>query len=176
MPLKCRSCGHINRDTAETCERCGCDLQYSLLFDTVIRNRKEESMFLFPLDVPDGDAVELIPEMDEELDTEEHFHSGKQNIESKASSALPGRSASPVSKEMQDKASHMLILATAELFFFMAMFMLLSMLAKIATPHLILPNWKLAVVCLCYYTFVTASSLYFTGKTTASVLASAIVR
>jgi len=98
MPLKCRSCGHLNRDKTETCERCGCDLQYSLLFDTVIRNRKEESPFLFPLDVPDGDEVDLIPEMDEELDTEEHFHSSKQNAESKASSTLPGRSASPVSK------------------------------------------------------------------------------
>ena len=176
MPLKCRSCGHLNRDQAETCERCGCDLQYSLLFDTVIRNRKEESRFLFPLNVPDGDEMEILPELDEELDTGETPYSGTQSQKVKPPSAPPVKSTSPVSRELQEKASHLLVLATAELLFFMALFLLLSMLAKVAAPHLILPNWKLAVACLCYYGFITVSSLYFTGKTTASVLAAAIIR
>lgn len=176
MPLKCRSCGHLNRDQAETCERCGCDLQYSLLFDTVIQNRKEESRFLFPLNVPDRDEMEILPELDEDLDREETSDFNNQGPVVNTPVSLPGKSTSPISRELQEKASHLLILATAELLFFMALFLLLSMLAKVAAPYLILPNWKLAVTCLCYYGFITVSSLYFTGKTTASVLAAAITR
>jgi len=176
MPLKCRSCGHLNRDNSETCERCGCDLQYSLLFDTVIRNRKQEPPFLFPLDVPDDDEIEVIPEIDEDLDTGETPYSSRKDEESETHSPFPDKAPLTISREMQDRANHFLMLATAELLLFMALFILFSMLAKIASPNLILPNWKLAVVSLCYYGFVTVSSLYFTGKTTASVLASAIVR
>ncbi|NOY23739.1 MAG: hypothetical protein GXO70_09570 [Acidobacteria bacterium] len=177
MPLKCRSCGHLNRDQAEACERCGCDLQYSLLFDTVIRNREDESRFLFPMDVPEGDEMEMIPEIDEDLYTGETAYSSNHDPKVKAPASPPGKSPpASVSRELQERASHMLVLATAELLLFMTFFMLLSMIAKITVPHLILANWKLAVVCLCYYSFVTVSSLYFTGETTASTLANAIIR
>ncbi len=121
--------------------------------------------------------MEMVPEMVEDLDTGKTSYSGNQNLKVEAP-ASPHRkpSSASVSRELQEKASHMLVMATAELLLFMTFFMLLSMIAKIAVPHLILPNWKLAVVCLCYYGFVTVSSLYFTGKTTASALANAIIR
>jgi len=147
-----------------------------VLFDTVIRNRKEEDRFLFPLDVPEGDEVEIIPDMDENLDTGETSYTRSQEPKLDKAPTSPRKGRPPISTELQEKASRILVLATAELLLFMVLFVLLSMLAKLAAPHLILPNWKLAIVCLCYYAFVTISSLYFSGKTTASILAASIVR
>jgi len=120
--------------------------------------------------------MEMVPQLDEDPDNEETSAFNNEGTVVPPPTSLPDKSTSPVSRELQEKASRLLVLATAELLFFMAFFLLLSMIAKLAGPHLILPNWKLAVVCLCYYCFVTVSSLYFTGKTTASVLAASIIR
>ncbi len=179
MPLKCRSCGHVNPDNADNCDRCGCDLQYSRLFETVVKNRERESRFLFPPVISDeGDS--LLPEIDEETavqsgtDKEERAHPGNPRpVSAQQQASSPS---SPVSRELQEKASQILVSVTGELLLFMVLFMVISILARIIAPQLILPNWKLAVVSLSDYGFITGSAMIFTGKSAASILTAPIIR
>ncbi len=177
MPVKCRSCGHLNKDEAKICEQCGCNLQYSLFFDTVIRNQKEESRFLFPINVSDDDEEVLFTE------AENHFtDDGSSDLDHKS---VIDRNPAPlkentntglISREVQERANQLLIIWTVEILLFMALFLILSMIAKIVAPELVFQNWKLSIVSLVYYGFITFSSLFFTGKTGAFILIGRIIQ
>ncbi|NOZ13775.1 MAG: zinc ribbon domain-containing protein [Acidobacteria bacterium] len=177
MPVKCRSCGHLNKDEVKSCERCGCDLRYSLLFDTVIRNRGEESQFLFPLNVPGEEEETIFPETGNDLDTGETIlpESRPHVEESPVFRQRKTGSARRIGTELQENAGQLLVTYTAEVLLFMILFLIVSMIARIAAPEFVFQNWRLGVVSLFYYGFATVSSWFFAGRTAASFLLAGII-
>lgn len=178
MPVKCRSCGHLNRDTSVTCERCSCDLQYSVLFEKLMKNRETDSGFLFPVNTGDEDPS-LLHEDADALDTEETPYSKPlsepEECDTGEMDAL--RTAKKANhQELQDHAHQWFLNVTAELLLFMGIFFILSVIVKLSAHNMLIPNWKIGVASLCYYGFITVYSLFFTGQSTGSRIAARIIR
>lgn len=166
MPLKCRSCGHLNKKTSEKCERCSCDLRYSAMFDDMVKMRDSESRYLFPL--PEQDDIIDEPPMSASLQTDEFPELKATPAEMNTSQVERKRKekadAARNAKQTDSPALVLFQFLAIELCLFMVIFFVLSVLAQATAPGIQIPNWKLTVVTLFFHVFLEGSMLWFGAR------------
>lgn len=135
------------------------------MFDDMMRIRESKSRYLFPLP-EDEHMTDGVPLISDDLEEEPV---SDLTLE-KPRPASPVRSR-PKPARSDSSATRVFLLITVELCTFMVLFFIFTVLCRMAAPQLVIPNWKIAVVGLCFHAFLEGSLVWFAASPLGVVLA-----
>lgn len=176
MPIRCKSCGFLNKDSSKSCERCSFDLRYSVIFDKAIESENKNPKMLFD--------IEQEPEIEENNFENmqnyeiEDFNNNSNNIEEdfqeneivedftnvnnnyKTNDNIYKNTVNTVNLEGKKG----LLSISVEILIFMILYLFFYLLTKFLFPNLHVQNSTLLIVTVFFYLFLNTYSFLFKGK------------
>jgi hypothetical protein len=187
MPIRCKSCGYINKEGVKNCERCSFDLKYSIIFDKAIKSEQQNPKMLFDIeqdgefDIEEGHEFDIFPEYKDENETQHIKHDGNIAADSQSFSEHESTTSEqtdnsysnyniPEEKNYNPEQKTLIITLSVEALIFMVIHLFFYLLTKLLFPTLNIQNSTLITVTMFFYMFVLIYSVVFKGKILSLVL------
>lgn len=172
MPIRCKSCGFLNKEGTKSCERCSFDLRYSIIFDKALENETNNPKMLFDIEkIPETEETNFDNILDydikNEINSEEELAS-EDELESKEiyRKNYERQRFNQITKTKVEnfKLKKILVSISVEFMIFMVLYLTFHLIIKFFFPSLSLQNNALIIITLFFYSFFTTYSLFFKGR------------
>jgi len=172
MPIRCKSCGYLNKEGTKNCERCSFDLRYSIIFDKAVENETSNPKMLFDIEKePEFEETSFENTIDYETETnvEDKQFKNHEILTNDYNSELKQKYQTIANKQ-NSKLKIILLFVSVESLVFMSLYLFFYLLIKFLFPSLSLENSNLLIVTILFYIFINIYALMFKGKIISAVL------
>ena len=173
MTIKCRSCGHLNKENKSVCENCGCNLKYSQIFEKMLEKDKLDSGFLFEIEEEkQGKTSNLLPNdflMDSEAEDDllnTTFDPAEEFKPVSTKTPAPKKER-PITKSLENNEKILRkfgIIVSMELIVFLFFFSVLFFGEKFVLKNFEIPVSETIKASVITYLFFNIQSILLSGK------------